>query len=343
MRCANARYTDNETPVFGVIKADDETESDNIYWRDYARYWHGYLILLRPLLTVFDLKELRFLNQALQQLLIAGLCVLLYRRRRSLYIVPVLAAWLLMIPSAVAMSMQFSDMFYLGFGGLAVILWQGERLRGTDALPLLFMLFGILTAFFDLLTVPLLSLLLPACGLLMLNRQGSLRQYIAELFPCAVCWAAGFVLMWGMKWVLASVVLHQDVIGDALREIGICTADADGTGTAFTWKDVFSRNLRGIRDNISVPVISALYLIGCTVTAIRRGGIAQKGLPCALTAACVACAPFLWYLVASAHSYAHSYFTYRLTAATVMAALCAAAAFVPCDGPQLSADATASP
>ena len=48
---------------------------------DYARYWHGYLLFLKPLLLFFSLSDIRMMNAALQLILAAGVLLLAFRKR----------------------------------------------------------------------------------------------------------------------------------------------------------------------------------------------------------------------------------------------------------------------
>lgn len=46
----------------------------------YARYWHGYLIILRPLAVVFEYDEIRFFLGTMIMLLFALVTVKMYER-----------------------------------------------------------------------------------------------------------------------------------------------------------------------------------------------------------------------------------------------------------------------
>lgn len=54
----------------------------------YGRYWHGYQVVLAPLLTVFDLSQIRWLNAALQIALAAAVLLTLYARGRKDMLLP---------------------------------------------------------------------------------------------------------------------------------------------------------------------------------------------------------------------------------------------------------------
>lgn len=51
--------------------------NDNYIVKNYGRYWHGYQVLLRPLLCVFTYSDIRHMNMILQLALVFGFVCLL--------------------------------------------------------------------------------------------------------------------------------------------------------------------------------------------------------------------------------------------------------------------------
>ena len=54
----------------------------------YGRYWHGYMLTLKPLLSVFNYSQIRVVNAAVVAALALWLVVLLWRRQLKRYILP---------------------------------------------------------------------------------------------------------------------------------------------------------------------------------------------------------------------------------------------------------------
>ena len=63
-----------------------------LYTTSYSRYWHGYLVILKPLLTVMGYLGIRGLNRILQTLLMLATAVILWRRHGLRPILPLAAA-----------------------------------------------------------------------------------------------------------------------------------------------------------------------------------------------------------------------------------------------------------
>lgn len=67
-------------------KGDEETEVEamldkkDIYSFLYTRYWHGYICVIRPLLVIFDIKNIRLIIHIVLMLLAAIMLVLLYKK-----------------------------------------------------------------------------------------------------------------------------------------------------------------------------------------------------------------------------------------------------------------------
>ena len=72
----------------------------------YPRYWHGYHVLLKPLLSLMDYRYIRILNAIVQVTLVVFVVWLLIRRKMGGSI-PYMLSWLMLMPVALAKSLQF--------------------------------------------------------------------------------------------------------------------------------------------------------------------------------------------------------------------------------------------
>ena len=80
----------------------------------YARYWHGWIIFLKPLLLFFNYAEIRMLNFILQTILAS----LLFRKMlaneytRS-YVIPFFVSLMVIMPLSTSMSMGLAILYYV--------------------------------------------------------------------------------------------------------------------------------------------------------------------------------------------------------------------------------------
>ncbi|MGN0983366.1 MAG: hypothetical protein ACI4OI_00875, partial [Gemmiger sp.] len=129
----------------------------------YARYWHGYLIWLRPLLLLFTYGQIRVVNYLVLTALLAAVLWLLRRRCGLRAAVWFAVSQLLVTVFFVPRQLQFFTTFVIALAGCV---WVLARPRKSDALCVGLMVLGVCTAFFDLLVTPVITLGLPvACWL----------------------------------------------------------------------------------------------------------------------------------------------------------------------------------
>ena len=97
-----------------------------------------------------------------------------------------------------------------------------------------------MTSFCDLLVTPVLTLGLPlVCWLL--EPQQRLRAGTRQcgiVVGGSLTWGVGYLLCWACKWVLAGLVTEQNVIADALHQVGVRTAADSWHGMELTWSNI---------------------------------------------------------------------------------------------------------
>jgi hypothetical protein len=195
--------------------------------RPYFRYWHGYQIYLRPLLSLITLQEVHRINALL---LIGALAALIYwlvsffgLLAAPAFIIPfVVGSDLLTVP---AVSVHSLSLIWI-FASAAIFACMMARKRGTDtkALTVVFGL-GAIANFFDLLFNPPLAPTLLA--FLVLWRRMShkseppaVTDAITSAAGVVTVWFAGFALAWITKWLFAGTVLGFDrVVPDVWSQI----------------------------------------------------------------------------------------------------------------------------
>lgn len=96
--------------------------SNDLHLIGYGRYWHGYLFPLKLLLTRFSLQNIRFLNIACQILLIFLVLYLMAKKSQMSLFFPLCIATVCLFPIAITLSLQYSPLFYLAYGAIAVML-----------------------------------------------------------------------------------------------------------------------------------------------------------------------------------------------------------------------------
>ena len=284
----------------------------------YARYWHGYLVFLKPLLLFFTPSDIRLLNMTVQMILAAVLLALSYKRGGLRLTIPLGAALLCLNPISTALCFQYTDVYVLTLVFGCLLLWRrtDEKKYGC----LLYLWLGIGVGFFDFLTYPVVSLGVLLAMELTISID-SLWKKIGRMALNSTAWAVGYGGMWAGKWVVASALTDQNVILDALQNISGRTSSTAGEEAV----DIFSVLWRNAQNYVNVQTLFlALVLVGL-IGYLVIGKKYRFHLTASTLVPLLLCAlyPIGWYAAVKNHSMIHAYMTHRDLAVTVMALVCA--------------------
>lgn len=277
----------------------------------YARYWHGYLVIWKPLLEVLTYYQIRMLNVLIQLALIIYILWALNKQLGIRSAAIFLASLCMTFPIVIPFCLQFSAMFYLMLISAALTL-RFARLSEDGRYAYFFLGIGIATAYFDFLTYPLLPIGVALTFVLALREQrgDQTDRGVRVVTRGLIHWGIGYAGMWAMKWILASVLTKENVIADALEQIAFRThGTTESGGLSPSAMTAIAANF-SCYTNILFIVLGVLYLILLIIFAvqIRRHGQKQK---MAWEYLILAALPFVWYSLAASHSYDHSSYTYR--------------------------------
>ena len=284
----------------------------------YARYWHGYLIWLRPLLLVTDITGVRVVQYLVLAALFAAAAVLLRRRCGLRAAVWFAVSQLLVTAFWAPHQVQFFTCFAVAYAGCV---WVLAKPRRSDDVCLALLVLGVVTSFCDLLVTPVLTLGLPlVCWLL--EPQQRLRAGTRQcgiVVGGSLTWGVGYLLCWASKWVLAGLVTGQNVIADALHQVGVRTAADSWHGMELTWGNILHfvyTTLAG--KHLFWPlVLAVVLLLALFAASIRDRQQLARALPLGL---CALMTP-AWFIVLRTHSIQHGWFTWRALGLTVFAGL----------------------
>ena len=284
----------------------------------YARYWHGYLIWLRPLLLVTDITGVRVVQYLVLAALFAAVAVLLRRRCGLRAAVWFAVSQLLVTAFWAPHQVQFFTCFAVAYAGCV---WVLAKPRRSDDVCLALLVLGVVTSFCDLLVTPVLTLGLPlVCWLL--EPQQRLRAGTRQcgiVVGGSLTWGVGYLLCWASKWVLAGLATGQNVIADALHQVGVRTAADSWHGMELTWGNILHfvyTTLAG--KHLFWPlVLAVVLLLALFAASIRDRQQLARALPLGL---CALMTP-AWFIVLRTHSIQHGWFTWRALGLTVFAGL----------------------
>ena len=271
----------------------------------YARYWHGILALLKPLMLFFNYREIRILNGITQTLLNMFFIYLLYQNNLKKYILPYIISLLMIMPIVLAYSIQFSTCFYVMILSSIVLLLIKKNQKYSW---MIFLLSGILTSYIDFLTYPIATFGVPMVICLLKEKEITVEEKIAAIIRNGIFWTFGYVMMWSGKWVLANILTSQDVIIDSVRNIIARTSTTVGQGEkTFSIFEVIAKNISEFFDT-PFKYLASIFTLLCLY---RNRNIENKETTLYKLSPflIISLLPVLWYAFASNHSYIHTYFT----------------------------------
>lgn len=307
------RYYDNQS---------GQTQIDNLYTNvlhnpypnvHYERYWHGYLIYLRPLLTIFNYETIRFINVLFLYGGLSWLLLLIAKKLGKKVALVILFGFFAVDFFFIWKSLQFSSVFYIAIYSSIYLLLHHQN---NKQLFILFFIIGGLTSFFDLLTAPLITFGLPIILIILLNKKINLKSVMYY----GMYWSFGYILLWASKWILVSWLFTPDAIQTSLNQVvnrTVTEADPHFSYVRTLQLNIFQLLGYDKRNKI-IDLIIGILITGFVLKYIS---FSKQKLSKIILLLLVSILPYAWYLIAANHSYLHVWYTYRIQMITVISGL----------------------
>ena len=304
---------DGATDGLMLEKATRQIEGNPLWeamnMEGYTYYWHGYVVILRVLLLFMDYEQFRFLNCILQLMMMFFVAHFIWEKKGQRYALALLTSYFLMMPMAMFLSLQFSWIFYIAMA-LSLLICYRHTWFTEKRIPYIFVIVGMLTSFFDLLTYPLYTWAFPLLLLILLSEDGQKAlNYVKTVVVSGLCWILGYAGMWFGKWALAGWIVHRNVIQEAWDEVLFRSGSEESL-------NLIAR-LEALYDNwkhYEYPLYTALLAIWLTWFIYKSlNGKTQivrqekNGAYLLITLS-----SFVWYFVLANHTLGHHFFTYRI-------------------------------
>ncbi len=312
-----------EDSLKAVLNDKDPSE---MHLREYSRYWHGYLLYLKPLLLLFTWEQLVWIELALHIVLLITVAVLAVKKKLSCVVPAMVAGLLFMKPELMTVSLTMSVCLIITMAAMIFQLCKGDWLEQKGWYPEFFLCVGILTSYFDFLTYPIMTLGFPLCLYFMSREQEGVWAAIKRIVGYSFCWGVGYAGMWASKWVIADITLQTGTIKDALWNVIGRTEAIGGRPRMNGGFYVVSLNLQEYGSSIypvmagvlMAAVVVMIILALCNKVSVKT--VCQTIVPFLI----IAVIPFAWIVVVQHHSALHARFTFRILGVAAMAAACLA-------------------
>lgn len=307
-------YTLNEQEVQHGLKFYKYTWMGSEYSCDsYERYWHGYLVVLKPLMAVFTYSDIIFLNVAAQLFLMFGIIWACAKREQWRLAISFLFLWLASVQLTIMLCLDYSVCFYI-YSISTLVLLCSRKARQNYLF--LFLVTGMLTSYMDFLTWPLITLGIPLAVFILID-----GEKISKIIGGSISWGLGYAGFWVMKWIIASIVLGENVVRDAMGEVTLRSSSYsnDNMQSTVSYLGVIRKNISvfGKKTFVLLGLAMGIYLIAL-VYKNRKVFDYKKMIPYLL----IALMPFCWYLVTRNHSYMHYFMAWRILNISIFAVCC---------------------
>ena len=313
-------YWEPEASLMALCQGADTSE---MFLHTYARYWHGYLVYLKPLLLFLNWKHIVWLGILAQLALMAAVLFVAVRKGHPEIAVVLVCGILFMKLLLILISLTMSVCWIITLVSLLIMLMARERLEHKKCYPEFFFAIGIATAYFDFLTYPVVTLGFPLCVFFLLQEGGKIKEKFLRLIGYCVCWGMGYVGMWAAKWVIADLTLRTGTIKDAIWSIIGRTEAIGGRPRMNGGFYVIGLNAEEYEFGFFpfVAAVLAIAVFSAVLWACRRAGVkymAARLFPYAI----IFCIPFVWIILVQHHSALHARFTFRILSVAVLAISC---------------------
>lgn len=315
----NYRYEGKDDAMNQISNLEKLYLNKEIKKVGYERYWHGYLIYLRPLLIFFSYSQIRIILTLMLYFLFITFFYLSWEKLGKWTILSFTLGLIAVDFFYLGWSLQFSNVFLIGLLG-AIYLFLTYKPRQN--LTILFFIMGGLTSFFDLLTAPLITLGIPLITAIRLEKKNKLAVVYYLL-----SWLIGYSILWVSKWIIVQLLFAPSAVITAINRVAYRSFYKPNAN--FSYLKVIKLNLfQLIGYNPINKIIILSSLIFFLFFFLIYFKFRKEKLKNITIWILIATIPYLWYLIAANHSYIHVWYTYRNQLMSVVSLFLAAGEFI---------------
>ena len=278
---------------------------------EYARYWHGYIVVLRILLCFFDIAFIRLLTQIT---ILLSITILMYYMINNTNWKMAIAIFVAFVATDLFVWINTIQGRFVMLIGLIVSIFIANKKINEKNINFWLFISGALTAYFDFLTTPLVSILLPIIIYTAVNKKElTLKNEIIKITQNFIAWGFGYFGLWATKWVIADLLYDMEIIKLSFSQIfhRICGGNKDINLIEFGFISL-KRNVT-ISMNYLVMITYAFLMIYAIIKKIclrkekKRLYLSSKKIPYYI---CII-VTLAWYFIIAEHSNKHYFFTYK--------------------------------
>lgn len=284
--------------------------------KEYYRYWHGNIVIVKLLLLVFDYKEILIFLSLILTTLIILITYQLFKRDKFIAVI-FLVANLFIKVFITFCCLEYIYMFLLSYL-LALISFKLIN-ASEDKIICFFIIGGVLANFFDFLTTETLVFTLPFLIIYYFRYKDKKVDKKTFIFfiKAGLAFLLSYSMMWILKWLILVIfygLKPKDFLNDHILERGI-----NKNTFRLGFFDSIIINVKQLipfcyfNNNIIVIVFFIIYIVYLLINFRKKIFGLKEGI-----LILIGLIPMLRYLVMFMHSYDHCFFTYRALLPSIM-------------------------
>ena len=274
---------------------------------EYARYWHGYVAFLRPLLIFLNFNEIRALSTGLLAFLALIALMLLYKRIKFKYCFVIILALLCSEYFIMGFTLQGLMTFVISMISTIIICIRFDKIKNIG---LYFFSIGMVTCYFDLLTHPIITLGIPMIIYLLIKQEKgkiSLKEAIKIIVKNTLLWGMGWIITNLTKWIIVDILYNRNLIYKSIMQFIFRSLGTSEENLA--WYMGLSNNWNwAFRHTLMFFTTLIFYVI---YTLIRNYKNITINVKQAIPYLMISFMPIAWFMVMVNHTWFHFWFTWR--------------------------------
>ena len=293
--------------VFDTISELNNYLDNNIHYNfNNGRYWHGYIMVYRPLLLIFNIKQIRLLLFIIYIILFITLIYLIYKRFDISKAIIFASSLICANYFSASYSLESTPIFLIMMISSILLLLKIDKIKDIG---LYIFIVGCITNFFDYLTVPLITIgiILSLYVLKLFEEKKDWKYCIKFIIINSLIWLIGYTCTWFFKWILYDLTIPSKT---NMIKVGItqCIFRIQRTsGNIYYGITVWDR-IFGFLYNVPIYILSTLVLIIILKKFNYKINILNKK---ALVFLLISIMPITWYIALANHTIIHYHFVHR--------------------------------
>lgn len=331
LQSAAKYYTENSksTDAYQIPELYDTVYENELYESfEYARYWHGYLVYLRPLLLLFNYEQIELISMIVFTILLLAVALLICKKVNPLIAFSLIFSYLAVDIHTISVSINEVTCFTLSLIFALYILIRENNIKKVGTL---FFVIGSITNFIDFLTNPILTYAIPILTYFLITqkkRNITITETIKIYFKTSILWGLGYGLTWASKWIITDLILNKGIIQNALEQAKFRAND-----NKYTVEQLYKCLMVFITEKtvnvtymVSILLMITQVIISCYINIKNRKAQKNKDELFSIVKLKIFAMtklrdifpyfigifiPIVWYAALFNHSVVHRFFTYR--------------------------------